>query len=385
MNTERRRHLIFLAHVWASAPFALVWLLIPGMRTGEQNAIIAGQWVLALVAGVYLVVRTWLAWRDKPRIPWNYLYPIPDIALISLSLHMTRSTESVLYYTYLLPIIAAASTLNVPWAAFIGLLSVLGALAATMGLAPVSYLGAAYRLVSLLLLASLTTWLARLAADVRARLSVAEERNRIAMEMHDGVQASLIAIASQMELAGRIAEQEPGRAASIASDCRNLARQAADDLRFLVHRLRAQTPAEAFVPAIRQYLHNIAGRSGVAVHLDAADSAEGLGPKVEHALFRILQESMNNALKHAEADEVRVRLACEPERIMLSIRDNGRGFNAQHTPSEGHAGITGMKETMNAVGGTLDIQSRAGEGTTVTASVPRTNGRKVGWLSILRR
>lgn len=380
----RRRHLIFLAHVWASAPFALLWLLVPGMRLGEPRAVVAGQWALAALTAVYLVGRTWLAWLDRPRIAWNYLYPIPDAILISISLYMTHSAESVLYFTYALPIIAAASTLNVAWAAFVGLISVLGALTATTGLAPISYLGASYRLMSLVVLASLATWLAKLAADVQARLSVADERNRIAMEMHDGVQAHLIAIASQLELAGRLAGTDPERTAAIASDCRDLARQAADDLRFLVHRLRANEPGEAFIPALRQYLHNLSGRTGLPVRLDVAGQPEPLGAPREHALFRITQESLNNALKHADADDVRVSVGFEASHVRLTIRDNGRGFDPEQVTEEGHEGIAGMRQTVRSVGGELTIDARPGEGATVTAIVPRPEKETQRWLRKLR-
>lgn len=383
-GADRQRHLIFLAHVWASAPFALVWLLVPAMRGGEPSAVVAGQWALAVIAGAYLIGRTWLAWLGRPRAPWNYVYPIPDAMLISVSLYMTRSTESVLYYAYALPILAAASTLNVGWAAVVGIVSILGALTATLGLAPISYLGASYRLVSLMVLASLATWLAKLAADVRARLSVADERNRIAMEMHDGVQAHLIAIAAQMEVATRVAETDPRRAAGLAADCRDLARRAADDLRFLVHRLRASAPSEAFVPAVRQYLHNLAARTGVGIQTDVAGQPGPMGAKVEQALFRILQEAMNNVLKHSEADQVKVTVAFEPEQAVLTVRDNGRGFGPAEPPGEGHAGMEGMRETARSVGGDVRIESRPGEGASVTASVPRATRGDSGWRRWIR-
>ncbi len=384
-SPSRRRHLIFLAHVWASAPFALAWLLVPSLRGGEPVAVVTGQWTLAVFAAAYLVGRTWLAWMDLPRVPWNYLYPIPDALLISLSLYMARSAESVLYFTYALPILAAASTLNVAWAAFVGIVTVLGALTATLGLAPISCLGASYRLVSLVVLASLATWLARLAADVRARLSVADERNRIAMEMHDGVQAHLIAIAAQMELAARLAEQDPHRAAQLAQDCRGIARQAADDLRFLVRRLRAPAPGEAFVPAVREYLHNLGTRTGINILAEVSGRPDPLGAPMEHALFRILQEAMNNVLKHSEADEAKVLVAFEPERVTLTVRDNGRGFDPTAQRDGAHIGIEGMRDTARGVGGELRIESLHGEGTTVTVTVPRASEEGNRWLRIIRR
>ena len=384
-TTGRRRHLIFLAHVWATAPFALLWLLMPSMRIGESRSVIAGQWALAALTAVYLIGRTWLAWLDRPRVPWNYLYPIPDAVLISLSLYMSRSSESVLYYTYALPIIAAASTLNVAWAATVGVVSVLGALTATLGFEPISYLGAAYRLVSLIVLASLTTWLARLGADVQARLSVADERNRIAMEMHDGVQAHLIVIASQMELAARTAAHDPARTEAIAADCRDLARQAADDLRFLVHRLRSIEPAEAFIPALRQYLHNLSARTGLAIGLEVIGDPHPIGSPREHALFRITQESLNNTLKHAEADEVSVTVGFHEDSVRLTVSDNGRGFDPERSHAEaGHQGIEGMRQTARSVGGEVSIESSLGEGTTITAVVPRPERDSKTWLRLLR-
>jgi len=386
VNTGRGRHLVFLAHVWASAPFAIIWLLAPSLRGPEAPGVVTGQWVVAIFTAAYLVARTWLAWIGKPGLAWNYVYPIPDALLISVSLYVTHSTESVLFFTYALPIIAAASTLNVAWAALVGMVAVLGALAATLGLEPISHLGATYRLVQLVVLASLATWLARLAADVRARLSVADERNRIAMEMHDGVQAHLIAIASQMELAGRLAESDPKRTATIAADCRDLARQAADDLRFLVHRLRASAPAEAFVPAVRQYLHNLGARTGLSISTEVEGEAAGIGPDTEHALFRVLQEGITNALKHSGADEVRVTLAFEPDAVRLSVADNGSGFDPALVSEEaGHEGIEGMHATMGRVGGSLSVKSKPGEGAAIEATAPRPTEEGRIWKRLLQR
>jgi signal transduction histidine kinase len=387
MGAGRGRHLIFLAHVWASAPFAVIWLVAPGLRGHERPGVIAGQVAVAVIAAAYLIGRTAIAWRDRPQIAWNYVYPVPDVILISVSLFMARSPESVLYYTYALPIIAAASTLNVAWAATVGVVSVVGALIATMGLEPISHLGAIYRLVSLVVLASLATWLAKLAADVRARLSVADERNRIAMEMHDGVQAHLIAIASQMELAGRLAATDAEQTAGIAAGARDLARKAADDLRFLVHRLRASDPGEAFVPAVRQYLHNLSARTGLAINADMPGDPPVLGADVEHALFRILQEALNNVLKHAQADEARVTLESHSDHVVLGVADNGSGFDPTTAPAEhGHEGIEGMHERARRIGGTLRIVSKPDQGTLVEVTVPLGQGMEAGiWTRLMRR
>ena len=163
-----------------------------------------------------MVVRTLLAWYDPPWLSWEYLFPVVDLVVITVALYLRRDPNSVVLFAYFLPIAEAASTLNVLWTGAIGLLSVGAAALATYEQTAVGPIEAGFRLFFIYLMAGLMVWMARLAADLRADLRVAADRNRIALEMHDGVQGQLITVASQLELVRCVAPLDGLRAAGIA-------------------------------------------------------------------------------------------------------------------------------------------------------------------------
>jgi signal transduction histidine kinase len=208
---------------------------------------------------------------------------------------------------------------------------------------------------------------ARIAAELRERLGVAADRNRIAMDMHDGVQGHLITIASQLELIGHVAPRDGDRAAEISREGREMARQAADELRFLVQRLRAPALADGFVPALRQYAHNICERSGLRLTFEVHGDPRPLEPEVENVLFRIAQESLNNVMKHAGASEVSVCVSFDRERASLQIEDNGKGFQPEAC-ADGCVGLASMRERAERQHGNLVIDSAPSKGTTVSAT-----------------
>jgi two-component system nitrate/nitrite sensor histidine kinase NarX len=106
------------------------------------------------------------------------------------------------------------------------------------------------------------------------------------------------------------------------------------------------------------------GRTGVPVSVNA-DVECPLPAEVQVALYRIAQETLNNAAKHAEASQVDVQLRCKAGWAILSIRDDGRGFDTDHIPP-GHFGVGIMRERASAVGAELKIESETGRGTQVT-------------------
>lgn len=370
MAGSRSRHLLFLVHLWVCVPFALIWLWQPSLRYPAAPSVLHAEGLLCGVVFVYLLVRTLLAWYDRLPLPWDYLFPVPDALLISLALFLRREPDSVLLFAYLLPIAEAAGTLSLRWAWTVGLIAVAGALPATICQPPISMLGGIFRLFFLVVMASLVTGLAKRAADLRARLSLSAERNRIALEMHDGVQGQLMTIASQAELVARVAGSDGATAESVASDIRDLARQAADELRFLVHRLRAADLEQGFVSALRQHVHNIERRTDLTIVCDVKGQPFLPAPDAEHALFRIVQEGLNNVRKHARASEVRILLDFEADPFRLVLHDNGVGFDPAPRPAEACNGLESMRERAERAGGSLRIESAPGAGTMLTFTAP---------------
>lgn len=377
-SSRRSRHLVFLVHVWLCAPFLVLWLIDPEVRRvlGEHT-VHALEPILVATVG-YLAVRTGIAWRDSEKLAWEYIFPPIDVALITLILSVShRGPMSNITLLYFLPMIAASGSLNVRWALLVGLMVVAGTALSvfpivtnvpipptelSVDLLKEERLNIAFRLFFVMLLASLMAYQALIAAELRERLGVAADRNRIAMEMHDGVQGHLIAIASQLELIGRIAGRDGDRAAEIAREGREMTRQAADELRFLVQRLRAPALMEGFVPALRQYAHNLCERSGLRLVFQAEGTPAALDPEVENALFRIAQESLSNVVKHAGASEVSVTLAFGHSEVSMEIRDDGGGFGDLRTDG---VGLENMRQRAQKAHGTFDVRSERAVGTRI--------------------
>lgn len=372
-SPSQRRHRIFLAHLWLCAPFLFVWLYDPSVRGGLTDERIATMMVLVGGISAYLIGRTVVAWRGPDWPTWEYVCPPADAALVSAILAMgDRDPLSNAALLYFVPLAEAAGTLRVAWAAAVAAWVVLGAGLATSGFAGADPFNVAFRYAFLLVFASLIAWLAREAAALREALGVARDRNRIAMDMHDGLQGHLIGVAAQLELLKHTVRADPARAEALAEESRSSARQAADELRYLVQRMRAPSLAEGCVPALRQYASNLCARHGLDLEFEELAAIPAMPFDTESALFRIAQEAMHNALKHAKATRIRVTANMEHGAIIMTIADNGHGFELDAAP-EG-AGLENMRRRTEALGGALEIASGP-DGVRVTATVPLRAGR----------
>lgn len=382
--SERNQHLAFLAHVWACAPFMIPWTRDPMVhaKLGDPTIALLRPFVVAILA--YLLGRTWLAWRSPSWLRWHYVFPPLDVLVISLLIAVShRGPLSTLTLLYFFPIIQAAGSLNVVWAAFVSVLVVAGTGVstirppsplppgivdpATQGLVQLvqtDLLNVTFRVWFMIVLASLMTYQARIAAEYRAEARMAEDRNRIALDVHDGVQGSLIAVASSLELISRVAETE--RVADLARDARTSARDAADELRFLVQRLRPPSLTGGFLPAMRQYAHALAGRHDLELAFEVEGEPRALPPEAEQAVFHMAQEALNNVAKHACARRVAVRLVFGKGSLAFAVEDDGCGLG---DAPEG-TGRAGMRERAVAQGGTFEVEAGPLGGTRVRAEIP---------------
>ena len=382
LSSRRAQHLVYVLHVWLCVPFLFVWVLDPHTKSLFGDTAIANLRLLIVGMLLYMVGRTVIAYRDPDRLKWWLVFPPIDVAWITLILCTThRGPMSNITLLFFLPMVQASGALNVRWSFTIGLLVVVGTTIATLTadaapivIAPTSIRGllfedplnVVFRVYFLLIISSLMAYQALIAAGLRERLGIAADRHRIAMEMHDGVQGHLISIASQLELITRIAKLDGNRAAQLAEEGREGARQAADELRFLVQRLRAPALAEGFVPALRQYAHNICDRHQIQLEFSVEGDERLMPPETENALFRIAQESLANVVKHSRASAVAVKVDFEPTKIQLVLSDNGNGFEPE---SAIHGvGLEGMQMRAKEGGGSVFVSSKPQQGTTVTAT-----------------
>ena len=211
---------------------------------------------------------------------------------------------------------------------------------------------------------------ARLQEQAR-ELSVVAERNRLALELHDAVSQKLFGLVLSAEAATMLVERDPAAARDQVERLQILAREALDELRSLVFELRPpDLEKDGLCGALRKHVELLsrAGESEIELSLDDAVSpapARGL------EVLRIAQEAIQNALKHAQAERVAVRLRDRDGRLLLEVEDDGAGFDPNTAGIRSRRlGLTSMEERAERLGGTLEVVSTPGAGTTVRLDAP---------------
>jgi signal transduction histidine kinase len=202
-------------------------------------------------------------------------------------------------------------------------------------------------------------------------LSIVEERNRLARELHDSVTQQLFGVVLAAESASELLGRGDGAAGEQLERVQALARGAMEELRSVVFELRpASLETEGLGQALRKHVEVLRHVSGREIELRVA-SPPALGAAAAGQVFRIAQEALQNALRHAGAERIEVRLENGGGRLALSVADDGRGFDVLAPGVRGRRlGLTSMEERAAELGGRLTIESRPGEGTTVRLEVP---------------
>ena len=199
-------------------------------------------------------------------------------------------------------------------------------------------------------------------------LSIVEERNRISRELHDAVTQKLFSLRLTADAAATLVARDPARAAAELDTVRRLAAEATDELRAIVVGLRPIDLAGDGLDVALRKQADLLDR----VHRPAVAFAGGRVPRLpaarEEAAYRIAQEALHNALRHADPAQVTVSVRARNGSLVLEVADDGRGFDPQ-APSR-RFGLASMRDRARAAGGRLDVRSRPGAGTTVRLEVP---------------
>jgi signal transduction histidine kinase len=213
------------------------------------------------------------------------------------------------------------------------------------------------------------TQLTRYATAVE-RLTISHERNRLARELHDTLAHTLSAVAVQLEALNKQLDHDPDGAKHTVLQLRDLTRDGLQEARHALQSLRA-SPLEdlGLALAMRQIVDSVTDRSGLRIALDMPGEFDGLPPEVEQGIYRITEEALNNTARHANAQCVMVSLLREPDRLRLTITDDGFGFDPNAVTLDGHYGIVGMRERALLCNGHLDITSAPATGTTIRLTV----------------
>lgn len=202
------------------------------------------------------------------------------------------------------------------------------------------------------------------------------ERARLARELHDGAVQALIASGQRLEMARRMVERgEDADARTLLEDLRAQQVEMVEELRRIIGDLRPVYLDDlGFLPALEMLVQSADRRSGAEVRLEVGPHHRRLSPDVELAAYRITQEAVNNALKHAHAAHITVHVWCDAEGLTLTIADDGVGFNLTERPDmltrTGRFGLVGLQERVRHINGTLHIKTSPGAGTEIIARLP---------------
>jgi two-component system, NarL family, sensor histidine kinase DegS len=202
-----------------------------------------------------------------------------------------------------------------------------------------------------------------------------EERRRLSREMHDGPAQMLANILLRSELVDRtFRERSTEEALLEIQNMRKMVRSSLYEVRRIIYDLRPMALDDlGLLPTIKKYLNNIEEFNNIHIEFTALKAEKRLNPKYEVALFRLTQEAVQNAVKHAEPTTIKVRLEVMQELVVISIIDDGRGFDITQK-KENSFGIIGMRERVEMLDGSINFYSEIGKGTRVLIKVPLTDG-----------
>ncbi|WP_028797376.1 GAF domain-containing sensor histidine kinase [Streptomyces purpureus] len=202
-------------------------------------------------------------------------------------------------------------------------------------------------------------------------LTIAEERSRLAHELHDAVSQKLFSLRLTAQAAAALVDRDPARARGELQQVARLAAEAADELRAAVVELRpAALDEDGLVATLRTHIQVLDRAHTARVTFDS-HGIRALPAAQEEAMLRVAQEALHNALRHSAADHVAVSLVRRGQGALLSITDNGQGFEPRAVRRAGrHLGLVSMRHRASGVGGRLTVQSAPGQGTTIEMEVP---------------
>ncbi|MGA2535707.1 MAG: two-component regulator propeller domain-containing protein [Terracidiphilus sp.] len=201
--------------------------------------------------------------------------------------------------------------------------------------------------------------------------AVLGERNRIAREIHDTLAQGYVGISVQLEVLAELVRKNKMDAAAKHLDLtRGFVREGLADARQSIWALRSQDSGETTLPVKLRRIAEAEQSTSLEACFSIFGAYRPLPPGTEREILRVAQEAVHNVKKHAGATQLNVQLEYGPSDIALEVRDNGQGFAPDESPAPGHYGLTGMRERAAMIGGTLEVTSEPGGGTTVRLRAP---------------
>lgn len=203
-----------------------------------------------------------------------------------------------------------------------------------------------------------------------------EERKRVAREIHDGPAQSMSNIVIKAEICERLMDKDIDEARKELQNLKKVMRDSLQEVRKIIYNLRPMALDDlGLLPTLERYVISFKEETGIDVQLRSRAINEEIKPVISLAVFRIVQESLNNVLKHAQAKRVSILLEHVNQKLSIIIADNGVGFNTEDVKiiepeSTGGFGLFSMKERVALLEGEVDIVSQVGVGTKITIHIP---------------
>lgn len=210
-------------------------------------------------------------------------------------------------------------------------------------------------------------------AEATKQAAIYEERNRVAREIHDTLAQAFTGISLQLEVAKSLVEADPQAVQQILNHISQLAEAGLSEARRSVWALYPPAAEYAdLAQLLYESVEQMTRSTSIAVEINVQGTPCCLPPFIGMNLLRIGQEALTNALKHAQAQIVTIELVYERDRILLTIRDNGRGFTPPDTPDKfnGGFGLVGMYERCDRINAQLSLTSQPGQGTQILVEAP---------------
>jgi two-component system sensor histidine kinase DegS len=199
------------------------------------------------------------------------------------------------------------------------------------------------------------------------------ERTRLAREVHDGPAQALANAIFQVELVQRLLDRDEGQARAELGQLKTLLTRELRGVRAYLSQLRPPLLADLGLSgAIAEAAVEVSTALAIPVHLELEDGVDALPETVEVVTLRIIQEALQNARKHGQPSEIRVRMARDTGGWVVEVRDDGRGFDADEPPVGGrrHFGLQFMRERAELIGARFEVRSSPNLGTAVRMTIP---------------
>jgi signal transduction histidine kinase len=195
-----------------------------------------------------------------------------------------------------------------------------------------------------------------------------EERNRLARDLHDSAKQKAFAALAQLGTANVMLKFQPNGANPHISEAETLVYEVIQELNFLIQEIYPIALQEKGLAAtLREYVFEWENRNDIEVNLTTRDE-HSLPLETEQAIYRVIQEALANVSRHSQAKRVDVSLVYNSDSLQVLIADDGRGFDMNQKSKD--MGFRSMRERINSIRGTIQIQSAPGQGTRLIAQVP---------------